>query len=388
MIRFRALDSWRGIAALLVALHHSRFYGHIQLNPLVENAYLCVDLFFVLSGFVLTHAFRDKLQDGTAQRGFILRRIGRLWPLHLAVLLFLFAEEALKYYLAQRSGYHSGEAPFTALHSPSSFIANIFLVQALGLFKFASWNGPAWSISVEFYTNLIFLLIAAFGPRMLRLAALPICGGALLILYFHQGAVQPMDIPIGFSLFRCLFGFFTGVMVYEFYARCRERRIILKLAPLAEIASVMLAFIFIILAGHRAASLLAPLAFAPLLFVFAFEAGPLSQLLLHRGFLWLGILSYSIYLIHYPVFNLLVRASKLLDHLAGFRVFRELDVSSGIATRADLTDAPLVIEGMDSLLLLDLLNIACLLLVIGLSFLTYALIEQPGRRYFNRLAGR
>ena len=61
--RFAALDSWRGIAALLVALLHFRFLGHFYSLDFVRNSWLFVDFFFVLSGFVITHAYADYMPD-------------------------------------------------------------------------------------------------------------------------------------------------------------------------------------------------------------------------------------------------------------------------------------------------------------------------------------
>src|SRR5258708_14456580 len=63
-LRFRALDSWRGICALLVAAHHLEARGFIYWQPLVRNAWLFVDFFFVLSGFVIAHAYGANLSHG------------------------------------------------------------------------------------------------------------------------------------------------------------------------------------------------------------------------------------------------------------------------------------------------------------------------------------
>ena len=59
--RFTALDGWRGICALLVALYHFHATSHVEQLGLVRNAYLFVDFFFVLSGFVITYAYADRL---------------------------------------------------------------------------------------------------------------------------------------------------------------------------------------------------------------------------------------------------------------------------------------------------------------------------------------
>ena len=81
--RFHVLDAWRGIAALLVALERLHAHGVFYSLPFVRNSYLFVDFFFVLSGFVIAHAYADKITDARSALTFALRRFGRLWPLHI-----------------------------------------------------------------------------------------------------------------------------------------------------------------------------------------------------------------------------------------------------------------------------------------------------------------
>src|SRR4029077_20772932 len=154
-MRFRALDSWRGICALLVAAHHLEARGFIYWQPLVRNAWLFVDFFFVLSGFVIAHAYGEKLSDGDDIKAFVLRRFGRLWPLHVTVLLTLVAIELSRLEIAHIHPIAGEHPAFTADRSVYAIITNLALVQALGLHSFDTWNGPAWSIGVEFYTYLI-----------------------------------------------------------------------------------------------------------------------------------------------------------------------------------------------------------------------------------------
>lgn len=72
-----ALEGLRGIAALLVALYHA---GRLTLRDvgLVYNAWLCVDVFFVVSGFVMSHVYGRKLARGTELASFLVKRVGRL----------------------------------------------------------------------------------------------------------------------------------------------------------------------------------------------------------------------------------------------------------------------------------------------------------------------
>src|SRR6202012_2274261 len=77
--RFVALDSWRGICAVLVAMFHLSILGHIYYSPLVRHAFLFVDFFFVLSGFVITYAYTGELSTASNLRVFAIRRLGRVW---------------------------------------------------------------------------------------------------------------------------------------------------------------------------------------------------------------------------------------------------------------------------------------------------------------------
>ena len=84
--RFVALDGWRGVCASLVALFHMPTGSHLgQLLP-VQNAWLFVDFFFVLSGFVISHAAEGRLWRPGENSRFLLKRFARLWPLHAVML--------------------------------------------------------------------------------------------------------------------------------------------------------------------------------------------------------------------------------------------------------------------------------------------------------------
>ena len=84
--RFRALDAWRGICAALVVLFHVPVLHIAKDWPAFANLQLGVDFFFVLSGFVISHAYQERLSSADQARGFLVARFRRLWPLHVAVL--------------------------------------------------------------------------------------------------------------------------------------------------------------------------------------------------------------------------------------------------------------------------------------------------------------
>jgi len=152
VVRFRILDSWRGIAALFVATYHFEVTWHWHEIALVRHSFLFVDFFFMLSGFVIAHAYGRKIKSGADLISFIVRRFGRVWPLSASVLLAFIAVEAVKLVLAKGFGISTGTAPFDPHgYTPLSALpAHFLLATALNLQDTLTWNGPDWSISAEF----------------------------------------------------------------------------------------------------------------------------------------------------------------------------------------------------------------------------------------------
>src|SRR3546814_7076460 len=131
--RFDALDSWRGICALAVALFHFPVLG-VRAFPLVSHAYVFVDFFFVLSGFVIAYGSEQKLAAGGDRWRFILKRFGRLWPLHVAVLALFVAVAIVR-----------GQVNADERHSVAAIFTNLAMIQGLGVHSDLTWNGPSWS---------------------------------------------------------------------------------------------------------------------------------------------------------------------------------------------------------------------------------------------------
>src|SRR5665647_1694184 len=123
-MHFRVLDSWRGIAALLVALFHLNLYSAIYSLDFVRNAWLLVDFFFVLSGFVITHSYGNRLGTLDDLSMFAFRRFCRLWPLHAVVLLAFVVVESAKAVMAAR-GASFYNPPFTGPNSPGTVMMNL-----------------------------------------------------------------------------------------------------------------------------------------------------------------------------------------------------------------------------------------------------------------------
>jgi peptidoglycan/LPS O-acetylase OafA/YrhL len=366
--RYRVLDAWRGIAACLVTVVHIPVAHGLQGTALLTSLQLFVDFFFVLSGFVIFHAYGARIGDGRKATGFMIRRLGRVWPLHAAVIGGFVALEILK--LAIESGAHLplDGAPFAGNRSPETLISNLLLTQAFNLHGMTSWNGPAWSIGVEFYTYALFALaVVLCGARASVFAGLSAAG---LI-----GVVALSDSWLftthSFGFFRCLYGFFAGVLVAMAVARAgADQRTMGRL----EAPAVVLLAGFILLTGVDASSLLAPVVFAMAIYVFAFEAGAISALLRQGWAQALGLWSYSIYMVHMLLFAVLKIVFTFLSKAAP-----AIGLSAPIVS-------PVKLWTLGSPLLDAALVAGELALVMVLARFTYGRIEAPARAWFNARA--
>ncbi|MEI9991108.1 MAG: acyltransferase [Rhizomicrobium sp.] len=367
--RFRALDGWRGICALLVAAHHIEARGFLYWQPLIRNAWLFVDFFFVLSGFVIAHAYGDGLTTAPQIKSFAIRRFGRLWPLHAAMLAALILLELSHLVIAHWHPLAGERAAFTADRSPYTILTNLFLIQSLGLHPYETWNGPAWSISTEFYAYLVFALVcfAARGrAARLSLSLLLAAGGtAVLACFSRYGMRETFD----WGFFRCLYGFFMGVLTYEAWRRGLGRP--LK-GTTVEVAALVLVMAFLtFVPGSRAGEYLATPLFALAVLVFAGEAGYVSRALATRPAAALGRWSYSIYMVHTPVLAVLFSAVGM-GEIAFHRIWLVHTPDGNAILAPGWGDDPALL--------------AVLAVVVALAAVTWRYIERPGQRLFNRLA--
>src|SRR5208283_4108981 len=90
MKRSLQLDAVRGLAVLLVLLHHTDIYPSLHLHLISDNGWMGADLFFVLSGFLITGVLLDTKQSAGYFTNFYARRCLRIWPLYYSVLFFMF----------------------------------------------------------------------------------------------------------------------------------------------------------------------------------------------------------------------------------------------------------------------------------------------------------
>jgi peptidoglycan/LPS O-acetylase OafA/YrhL len=206
--RYLALDSLRGICATLVVFYHFEGVTVIGSVPFVRNAFLFVDFFFVLSGFVIASGYAEHIAAGLPIPKFILLRLGRLYPLHAVMLLA---------YVVVAAGKHFADPSYNV----ADFAVSALLFQVWADYvppEMNHWNPPSWSISAEIWTYLVFaMVISTFQKRIAPLFVALITASLLFLVTSSNRYVAVCFSGGGF--FRCTFGFSFGVLAYLAYRR-------------------------------------------------------------------------------------------------------------------------------------------------------------------------
>lgn len=348
-----ALESLRGFAALAVVLHHFHYGSVLTENAFVRHSYLMVDFFFVLSGYVIALNYADRLSSASDVIRFQRRRFWRLYPLHLFTLFIFLGIECLKYVFQQRTSIVANDPAFVT-NDAEAFFANLFLLQGLVLHK-TTFNAPSWSISVEFWTYLVFaLMVVLFRFRALWCLLLVLIAG--LILLAIEGGHLETD-PI-FAIIRCIYAFFLGALA----TTCRIRFPQSIVMPIAAAALILIVVAVWIFGGSRAEILFPPM-FAGAIVAAADlkESDGLRRFLERPIFVWLGTVSYSVYLTH---------------AIVGWLVTQSLRFGLNMPTKMDTDGSTMLVLDNGTGTVVTLFTVA---LVLAFSALTYRFIENPFR---------
>jgi peptidoglycan/LPS O-acetylase OafA/YrhL len=381
--RFLALDGWRGICAVLVALYHIPIKCGMLGLGFFNHAGLFVDFFFVLSGFVIAHAYGARVAgDELGLTGFAIGRFGRLWPLHAAVFaVFLFVNLVR---LTLFNWYGTANDPSaTGLNLLLNAVREMTLLQAAvppppGVLT----NGPAWSISTEFWAYILFALVAIrFQKNALRVKAAIVAVSLFILCPFVNDGADPLG---WLTFFRCFYGFFLGQILFSVFASSASARWqsswSLGAATGIEISIVVAVVIFVSVANTRDYGFAAPALFACVVYAFAAEAGLVSRLLGTRPFRKLGRYSYSIYMIH-ALFIVAVRgALHIVEKLAHVHL-----IQPPLTNGPGDTSFDIYFGGNWLMLGFAMLILAA---IVETSGWTYRFIERPGQALFNRLAAK
>ena len=356
--RFHVLDSFRGLAALVVVMFHMQIEGSITRLSFFRHSDLFVELFFVLSGFVIAHSYGFRVNFSLYS--FFISRTFRLFPLHIIMLLvFIFIEVGKL--VAYKYGLSFNNAPFTGKNALDEILPNLFLLQSwTHLTDYMSFNTPSWSISIEYYMYFIFALLLYFKSSVRYILWGLISILMFLLLYTHNETLT-LQVIKGLS------SFFLGALIYLVYKKTHQYFSMSKsIATVIEITILTLTVIMIAV-NFEHKVIVANLFFALIIFIFAFEKGYISSLLRLNIFAYFGKISYSIYMTHYAVLSITLSIFLVLQ-----KVFHiELAPMVGISRFLTL-GSPL----LNNLLVFVLLGI-----VIFVSGLSYKYIEVKGQLF-------
>ncbi|WP_316751630.1 acyltransferase [Pedobacter gandavensis] len=365
-----SLTALRGIAALLVAVFHfemavARFVPASQ-TMFFEKSYLMVDLFFIMSGFIMMHVYSSQFKNriqASSLKSFLVARFARVYPLHLFSLLLLV--------VIVRWLTNWGNPPII-LEQPADILPNILLLHSFGFTNIYSWNIPSWSISAEWAAYLLFPLIALFINKKKTFAAVLLFFLVVLAYYaimFLLPRVNPINpaIPVPHNLnttfdygyIRGIAGFTAGVLVYLLY----ELRAVKK-AFASDMASLIIILGIIISMHFSLNDGLTVFLFAVLVLSFTANTGKIAAFCNRKFLQFLGNISYSVYLMQIFLQEPFSHGAYLPGTVGIGRGKQNIDFFPGL-----------------------MYCIGYLILLILISYVTYQFIERPSRKFINRMWG-
>jgi peptidoglycan/LPS O-acetylase OafA/YrhL len=298
--QIRSHTGLRGVAALLVVAYHQEFGPFYKLpfelsTNVFRRSYLMVDLFFILSGFIISYVYRaDRAtrMSGAETRSFLFTRFARIYPLHFvsAVYMLLFAVGSTT--VLALSG-HS----YQPLHAKdlTDWLLQLVLLNAW-IPGYDAWNIPSWSISAEMFAYLLFPAIVTAHVIKDRLSRAALLSISLAFYAYIAATSGSLDIIAGLAPLRCIAGFGLGMIIYH------HRSQVLRASDfvLSAIQVVALLWACWALVYKVSDPLIIP-AFVLIVATTWPDRGLAAKLLSLRPFQWLGKISYSVYLLHVPI---------------------------------------------------------------------------------------
>jgi len=287
MREIKPLTSLRGLFALWVIVFHIRYHTDIPW-AISSRGYLGVDFFFMLSGFVLAGSYGRRFlapnKPQTSYFPFIVARLGRLLPLHLAVMLVMVL---------------IGAPVGSALTPPLALLREATLTQTWNLFTAEppTINGVAWSISTEWGINLIFPALVALtmghSHRIASIAIVFAVAGLLFIASLHGWSVDIWGTTSFRQMARCLCEFTLGLVAFRY----KDRLPFLK----SDYVLLILWTGIVVAVIAKAGDLLIVALMFPALLAAAGNNGWGKKSLSVKPAHWVGTISYSIYLTQMPI---------------------------------------------------------------------------------------
>lgn len=364
------LTPLRGFAALLVVYFHFNEIAVQFVKPeqtmFLRKCYLMVDLFFIMSGFIMLHVYGDSFAKSLGGKNFgtfIKARFARLYPLHLFTLL----AAIILFYVSTAPV----DAVSARISNPMAIPTNLLLLHSCGFHDIFTWNVPSWSISAEWWAYLVFPFLALLLSKNKRIGLIVISFLAVT-LYFSIVFLLPrtnpfapgipnlehdLDVTFDYGYLRGLAGFMIGMLVYVGYQNKKISALFSK--DIIGIAGIIVLFASMHFGFND-------LVYIPLFMIvvlcFSTNEGAIAKICSLKPLQYLGDISYSIYMVH-----------ALIIFYAGDYLLETL----GITFKANEAHQVSFVSGL----------LACTLfamIVVVVSSITYYLIEKPFRKWINK----
>jgi peptidoglycan/LPS O-acetylase OafA/YrhL len=316
------LESLRGVAALIVAIFHFEYANIFSNTAFIQGSYLMVDLFFVLSGYVIALNYFDRINQFNDLVIFQVKRFWRLYPLHLFTLFIFVGIEFLKYGFEMYTGIKANDPSFEN-NNLIAFINNLLLTHSFAS-ESTNFNKPSWSISAEFYSYITFALIVLYFRKYFFLFSCltVLVSGAMLIIYC-DGRLTASGLPF----IRCLYSFFLGTITWHLL-----RNINIKLYSTLPALMLITCVLSISIISRTDYETVLPLFFCLLVasVVVLDNNSMLNKVMSQPLLVYLGTISYSIYMIHTAIWwfvNQVLRFGLKLDTVTNVEGQIKLDLS-------------------------------------------------------------
>ena len=298
MQKINNLESLRGIAALIVALYHLPALSFYH----IESGWLGVYFFFSLSGFVIALNYFEKIKDWNSLINFKKKRLLRLYPVYIFVLLLVLLIQTGKFFLVDllEISYEQKAFQPSEWFTKLDFLQHIFLAQSVtNLGYHLSWNAAAWTISAEFYTYLIFSLI------ILSIKNNKIIFSIIVIVYtiFFDLIATYLKAYVNFLFLDCLRYFLLGSLMYIVF-----KKIKFKVNDFLVITILsLLVFFHNIFPNYIIYPLIV------LIISTQKKENYIYKFLNQKYLVYFGTISYSFYMIHQVLFYILNQFLKLMN---------------------------------------------------------------------------
>jgi peptidoglycan/LPS O-acetylase OafA/YrhL len=303
-----SLTALRGVACIVVLFYHIREWfqllGFYFVSELLKFGYLGVDLFFVLSGFVIHNSYSNRVDlfHFRSVVSFVFARYARVWPAHVAVLVLMIPVPFILLFFSK-----SMIVP--PHYDLDYFILSVLLIQNWGFQDQLKWNVPSWSVSVETFAYLAYPVLAFLVAKLKSLGSIRFLSSLYVIIILSSLSLQFLYTYIGVEsigdkiesvgLFRCLLEFIVGVCVAEL---ARDRRTVMRLACL---------LVCIVVVGSLSSFknfyiAIVPVTVAVIVSVSVVWNPTISHWRCGKILLFVGEISYSLYLVHMPIMYLFI----------------------------------------------------------------------------------